>query len=163
MKKKIVLKNLVSIVLAGFVLLFLSCDKDEKKIIGVWKYDKVDVIDFACSDPLTTSMLARFVPQILGAYLSTHDSEIEFTKNGDVIYRGTGNTAIYRVNDGRLIITGDDINTYDLSFPDKKTMQWEQDMDRYYLEMISEMIEDYAGYEIRITKCSYRETFKKQE
>jgi len=153
----------MSVVLAGFVLLFFSCGKDEQKIIGVWKYDKVDVIDFACADPFTTSILTPFVPQILEAYFSMHDSEIEFTKNGEAIYRSTGNTANYRVNDGRLIITDNRINAYDLSFPDSKTMQWEQDMDRYFLEQISEMIEESTGYEIKITKCFFRETFKKQE
>ena len=163
MSKRIVVKSVIAVVMAGFVLSLSSCKKDEKKIIGTWKYDKVEVKEITCSNPLLNSMLKSFAPQALGAYLSSVDGEIEFTKDGKAMYRSTGNTATYKVNDSKLTITNNITNIYELSFPDKKTMQWEQDMDRYYLELISDLIEANSGYEIRITKCSYREILKKQE
>ena len=169
MSKKIVLNSFFAIVMVGFVLSFSSCQKDEKKIIGTWMLEKVEVKDFACADPLMTTELKPLVQQIVGG----SGNEFEFTKDDKAIF---GNAygkivATYKVNDSKLIMTFSDgsVETYELSFPDKKTMQWAIDANKDMLEELSENLEFlaelydlYFDDEIKVTKCAFRFTFIKK-
>ena len=162
MSKRIVLKSVLAIVMAGFIL--SSCQKDEKKIVGKWLLEKVEVKDFACSDPLVTAMLKPIVQQIV----SSSGTEFEFTKEGKAIFSNDGKAQVssYKVNDKKLTITNSDnsIEAYDLSFSDKKTMHWEIDMNKSMLEDLSEYIESVAWMyygisleeDLEITKCKLK-------
>ena len=161
MSKRIVLRSLLAMVMVGFVLSLSSC-KEEKKIVGVWKYDKVDIKELACSDPLTTIMLRSFAKQM---FESAVGSEVEFTKDGKALFRGGDGTETgsYRVSDNKLAISSGGLTeTYNLSFPDKKTMCWDMTMDKSMLEEYSLLISLFLEEEVEITKCAIQITLKKQ-
>ena len=164
MSKKNVVKSLLAVVMVGFVLSFSSC-KEEKKIIGKWKLEKVEVTDFICSNPLSTIMLKPAVQPIIQQMLGGSGVEYEFAKDGKVTFNHamTGKTvAPYEVNDKKLSIAYDYITlTYGLSF-DKKTMYWNLDLDGNTLETISMLIEELAGMEVEIIKCVAKITLTKQ-
>jgi len=168
MSKRIVLKSVLALVMVGFVLSFASCQKDEKKIVGTWLLEKVEVVDFACSNPLQTALLKPIIQQAF----SGSGSEIEFTKEGKMIssYGSDKEVSSYKVNDKKLTITNSYASeVYDLSFPDKKTMHWERNMSKDDLEDLSEELEDYAYWyeiplndDVKVTKCNIRFVFIKR-
>jgi len=164
MSKRIVLKSVLAVVVAGFILSVSSCQKDEKKIIGTWKYQSVEVKEFACSDPLMTMILKPYLQQNLGGLMAS-GVEVEFNKDGRVISRNAqgGGTATYKASDSKLTITTDGVSeTYDLSFPDKKTMCWDMKMDKEMLDSISEALTYFFEEEVQVTKCSVKMTLVKQ-
>ena len=164
MSKRVILKSVLAVVVAGFILSVSSCQKDEKKIIGVWKYKNVELKEFACSDPLATMVLKPYIQQILGG-LMAFGVEVEFTKDGKMISRNMqgGSTDTYKASDSKLTITSDGISeTYDLSFPDKKTMCWDMKMGKEALEEMSESLMYFFEEEIQVTKCSFKMTLEKQ-
>ena len=158
MSKKNVLKSLLAMVMVGFILSLSSCQKDEKKIIGVWKYDKVELEEFSCSNPAMTAIVKPFVKQNLG--LSTmFVAEIEFTKDGKMITRTMfgESAANYSVNDKRIIITSEgEAATCGISFPNKKTMQWNASASKYELEQLSFTLSEEFEEDVEVTKCIYR-------
>ena len=162
MRKKIVLNSFLAIVMVGFVLSFSSCQKDEKKIIGTWKYEKAELKEFSCSDPFKEATLRSMLQQPTG---SVSGNEVEFTKDGKAIFRSTeGNEeAAYEVKNNKLTITSEGLaETYDLSFPDKKTMQWDMNANAEMLAELSELFSTLFEGDIEITKYSMRLTLKKQ-
>ena len=169
MSKRIAFKSVIAIVMVGFILSVSSCQKEEKKIIGVWKLENNEVTDFACSDPIATMILRPIIQQFMGG--GSSDVEYEFTKNGKVNVHTGGmiETLTYKVNDSKLLLTTNGMTqSYDLSFPEKKTMQWNLNMDKSTLALYSKMIAMALKYEgidvgdLEITKFSMRTMLKKQ-
>ena len=170
MSKRIVLKSVLAVVVVGFILSMSSCQKDEKKIIGVWLYNKIEVKEFVCSNPLLTAILKPLVQQYLGG--SGVSGEVEFTKNGNVIlHAGTyTENATYKVSDSKLTITYNNgsSETYTISFPDKQTMCWDIDMNRAMLENISDELQtlldmyELGEGEVQVTKCKIVTTLSKK-
>jgi len=154
MSKRIVLKSVIAVVMVGFVLSFSSCKKEEKLIVGKWKYEKIEIKELACTDPETEMMMrlgfqfgASMVAEELG--LGT----IEFTKDGKAVSKN--GTANYKVNGDKLTISDPEnmpSGTIYLSFPKKKTMCWDMDM----VELGEFDAED------GVTKFVLRITFAKQ-
>ena len=158
MSKRIILKSVLAIVVAGFILSVSSCQKDEKKIIGVWKYESVELKEFLCSDPLFGMVIKSTIQQTIGSLMAT-GTEIEFTKDGKMITRTLfgGSTSTYKASDSKLTITSDGVSeTYELSFPDKKTMCWDMDMNKKRLEEMSLYYSIFFEEEIEFTKCSVK-------
>jgi len=124
MDRKIVLKSVLFIAVVGFVLVFSSCQKDEKKIIGKWKYEKIEIKELSCSDVFTEAFIRTMWAMMSPADIADElGGTIEFTKKGKVIADGE-ESATYKVTDSKLTITPDvgESMTCDYSFPDKKTM-----------------------------------------
>ena len=157
MSKKIVLKSLLAVVMVGFVLSLSSCKKDEKKIIGKWKYEKIEVKNLVCSDPTKTNELKSKIEQFQNAFIGMV-SEVEFTEDGKMITRGLlggeDQTSSYKVKDGKIIVNDE---ASDLSFSGKK-MYWERDMDKETLEGLAM----FFGEDAEITKCTMRATLTKK-
>jgi len=171
MSKKNVLKSSIAVVLLGFVLCMSSCKKEEKQIIGKWKAESIIVTELACSDPVMTMMLK---PR-LSHFFEDSDSavEYEFTKDGKATVKIDDEedlieTATYKVNGNKLSLTFKSMTqTYDLSFPNKKTMQWDMDMDKNMLALYSMIIAMSSEFEdldlegLNVTKLTMRTLFKK--
>jgi len=122
MGRKIVLKGVLFIAVVGFVLVFSSFQKDEKKIIGKWKHEKIEIKELSCSD-MPTDTLIRTMWAMVPDFIDELVIIIEFTKNKKVIV--TGNEfAAYKIMDNKLtiILDGGESMTCDYFFPDKKTM-----------------------------------------
>ena len=166
MSKKIVLKSVLAVVVVGFILSMSSCQKEEKKIIGVWKYEKMEVTDFACSDPVVTAMAKPIVQQYIGFGAALMSGiEIEFTKEGTVITRslyGNG-VATYKVNGSTLTITDNgSVTSSEISFPNKKTLCITEDADRADLEGFSETLQEDLGIEVQVVKLRTAMTLTKK-
>ena len=162
MSKKIVLKSVFAVVMVGFILSVSSCQKDEKKIIGVWEYESVALKDFSCSDPALSTYVRSIVLQSLANGVGV---EVEFTKEGKAITINGGIRVVetYKVNGSKLTLVSDDYSeTYDISFPEKKKMQWEMNMSAGDLKDLSDELTYWLEEEIEITKCSYLMTFTKK-
>ena len=162
MSKKNLMKSVIAmVVVAGFVLSLSSCQKDEKKIVGKWKMEKMEITELACSDPLMSVMLKPMVEKYLAENtMSGH--EMEFTKDGKVIADGK-QVATYKVSNSKLTVTSEGVdNTLDISFSDKKTMQWKQNASKEDREMLSEAFSMLFDEEVEVTKYSTCTTFKKQ-
>jgi len=125
MNRKIVFRSTLFVAMLGFVLLFSSC-KEEKKIIGKWKFEKMEIKELSCSDPVTEAFIRLGIAMASSADVSGLGGVIEFTKDGKAIsYTESGNeTLTYKVNGNKLTITNKDGETVkcDCSFPEKKTM-----------------------------------------
>ena len=158
MSKRIVLKSVIAVVMVGFILSFSSCKKEEKLIVGKWKYEKIEIKELACTDPETEMMLrlsfqfgASMIAEELG--LKT----MEFTKDGKVITNQE--TASYKVNGNKLTITNSDYlsGNFDISFEKKTTMYVEMDLMKF------EEFDAEENEEDGITKCILLITFAKQK
>jgi len=156
MSKRIVLKSSIAVVLLGFVLVFSSCKKEEKQIIGKWKCEKVELKEFSCTDP-EMEMMLRMIFQMGASEMAKEMGleTIEFTKDGKMISKSE--TAKYKVNGNKLTITDSEnvSGTIDISF-EKKTMYWDMDL----LKLAGEDAVDLL--ESGVTKCVLRVTFAKQ-
>jgi hypothetical protein len=149
-----------------------SCKKDEKRIIGVWKIEKTELKEFECSNPVMTAMLRPMVQQTMGSAAAfTSGIEMEFTKNGKVIGRTPYGTdeATYKVSNGKLIITDKDgsITTYEISFPDRKTMCATTDADIELSELLQLWLlfgesMDMDIDDVQVTKCRVMTTYTKK-
>ena len=162
MSKKIALKSVFAIVMVGFILSVSSCQKEEKKIIGEWEYETATVTEFSCSDPLLSIFARSIIQQSLSGMAGT---KIEFTKDGKAITVAGGmrNVGTYKVNGNKLtLITDGYSETYDVSFPKKKEMQWDMDMNAEMLEVLSWTIAFYLEEEVEITKCKATMTLTKK-
>jgi hypothetical protein len=167
MSKRIVLKSVIAVVMVGFILSFSSCNKDEKRIVGMWKFEKTEITDFACSDPLMTVTLKPILQQYAGFGMGVLSQvEIEFTKDGKMITTspyGGAITADYTVSNGKLTIISDgSTDVCDISFPDKKTMWMDDNASEEERYNISEMLRETIGEDVQITKLSSRVILKKQ-
>jgi len=162
MNRKIVFKSTLFVAMLGFVLLFSSC-KEEKKIIGKWKVEKMELKELSCSDPLAEALI-KWVFAMASSPADTSDfgGVIEFTKDGkEISYTESGNeTSTYKMSGSKLTVTDKDGKTTkcDCSFPDKKTMLWivnvlEQD------GIFGDLSDEYKG---KITKFVVGMTFAKQ-
>jgi len=164
MSRKIVLKSVLVVVVLGFVLTLSSCQKDEKKIIGKWKAEKVEIKELSCSDPLLAAFIRAIFTMASPDDVSEFGGTIEFTKDGKAIsYSANGTeTATYKVSGNKLTIIADGESTsFDYSFPAKKTMLWlvnvlEQD------DLLGALTEEYDGLDIPVTKLVIGITFSKQ-
>lgn len=158
MSKKIVLRSVYAIAMIGLILSVSSCDKDEKKIIGVWEYESVILKDFSCSDPSMTVTAKATVQESLNNMIG---SKIEFTKKGVTISLNDGSMGTYKIEDHKLILGEGSgfVQTYDLSFPEKKKMQMETDLDAFTLVSLSLALFD--GH-VEVNKCSYQTTLIKK-
>jgi len=155
MSRKIVLKSILAIAMVGFVLVSVSCKKEEKQIIGKWKFDKVEIKELACTDPITETVAKMVLPAIAnGIVTETGLEAVEFTKDGKAITKKE--TAKYKVNGNKLTITNSDYisGTSDISF-DKKTMYWDMNV----LDFVGEV--DVT--DIGIIKCIMRITYTKSK
>ena len=170
MSKKIVLNSFLAIMMVGFVLSFSSCKDDSgnngtktsEGIVGIWKYEKAELTDFSCSDPSMTATLKSILQQSME---SVSGNEVEFTKDGKAIFRSIEGyeEAAYEVKNNKLTITSEGVSeTYDLSFPDTKTMLWDMHADAEMLAELSGFFSELFEEDIEITKCSMRLTLKKQ-
>ena len=157
MNKRIVLKSVLAVVMVGFILSVSSCQKDEKKIIGVWKYEKIELKEFSCSNPFVEAMVKMSFQMNAGVLVKEMGLEtVEFTKDGKVISKNE--TVKYKIDGDKLTITGSEniSGTFDISFPDKKQMYWNMNMLELYGEYAAELIKD------GVTKFVVQITFAKQ-
>jgi len=160
MSKRNLLKSVIAMVMAGFILSLSSCQKDEKRIIGKWKTEKMEISDFATTDPLMTVMLKPMIAEYMGMN-DFAGQEMEFTKDGRIITGGS-QVGTYRVSDGKLFMTSDGREqSIDIVFPDKKSMQWNQNVKSADLAALSMLVTMMLEEEVEITKFSTRMTFKK--
>jgi len=161
---KIVLKSVLAVAVLGFVLMFLSCQKGGKMIIGTWKYKNVEIRDFSTTNPLIegglrmglSMMLPRFVDEMF-------EGTIEFTKKGKAINQNWGAATTYKANDGKLVITFDDGKVWNLNYSisDKKKMYWDANVLEIFSEEIFEGISQ-SGIDLEIKKFVVRLTFDKE-
>ena len=177
MSKSVVLKRVATVAVAGFVLIFSSCKKpieepkDEPKkepkehaIVGTWKQEKTEVKELDCGDPVVEIMLKSMLQQLFG---QNADMTAEFSANGKAKFStalGQEQILDYKVEGDKLILTDAQglAQTYDYSITDGKKMYWDMDMDVETREMLSDIILEYYGQEVEITKCVMRMTFNKQ-
>jgi hypothetical protein len=155
MNRKIVLRSIIAVVLLGVVLVFSSCKKEEKQIIGKWKFDKVEIKELSCTEPIMETVAKMVLPAIVNGIVTEIGLEaVEFTKDGKAITKKE--TAKYKVNGNKLTITNSDYisGTSDISF-DKKTMYWDMNV----LDFVGEV--DVT--DIGITKCIMRITYTKDK
>jgi hypothetical protein len=180
------MKSVAVVAVLGFVLAFSSCKKDddpkpkeepkkEHDIVGKWKYDKVELKEFECSDPLMTIMLKTVIQQYMSMGMAEMmTGEIEFTKDGKAITRmaeESDDVATYTVNGSKLTTTSEDgfSTTYDISFPNKNTMCWDMNADADALEELSEglqmLVEEVFGLEgeVQVTKCKIQMTLTRKQ
>jgi hypothetical protein len=155
MSKKIVMKSVAAVAVLGIVLLFSSCQKDEKKIIGTWKCEKTEIKDLSSSDVFMGIWLKTMLQQYLGSGI-VFINEVEFTKEGKIMAHTMLGERIgtYKVNDSKLTITSSGFfdGTHGISFPDKKTLQWDLVANDELLIYLSEMVSIIFEEEIDITR-----------
>jgi hypothetical protein len=167
MRKRIVIKSVIAVVAAGFMLSLSSCKKDEKRIIGVWKIEKIEITDLACSDPFMTFALKSAIQQYMALGAGVLSSgEIEFTKSGKMITSTPfGSSAEdYVVSNGKLtIISNGTTNVSDISFPDRKTMWMDAHASEQDISDLSEVLRMVMDEDVQITKISSRTILKKQQ
>ena len=163
--REIILKNVLPIALLGLVLIFSSCRKDEKKIIGKWKYKDFEVKSLSCSDPFMEIAARVLIQTTIENYLMTNELSgiIEFTKKGKVVANdeyGSENIATYEAVNNKLTIfdsdLGDTIIKCDYFISGKK-MYWDIDV----LEHFGNMPETL--FEMEITTFTIRLTFEKSK
>jgi len=160
MNRRVVLNRSVAVVVLGFCLAFSSCKKDEKKIIGLWKYEKTELTEFSCSDPMMTIALKPDAQQYFGYNMV---GEVEFTEDGKAIFLSIYGKVIadYKVNDSKLtIISPSRTEISDISFPDKKTVVLNRDADMLTLEELRIFLQ--IEQEVQITKCRIQTTLTKK-
>jgi len=159
MSKRVVLKSIVAVAVAGFVLMFSSCKKpnDEQKeipqeepkeepsaIVGVWIYEKIELYKLTCEDPSDELLIKAFIQMgLLNEFASKIAYEtVEFTQDGEVIYNAnTNDTDSYTTANNKLTITKNGkSSTYDYSIANNK-LYWDIDI----LKMVDEHAE-FAPY-----------------
>jgi len=166
MSKKNRMKSVIAMVMAGFVLCLSSCQKEEKRIIGKWKPEKVEVTELVTTNPMQTAILKPIIQEYMSSTYIELVREIEFTKDGKVFITasmGMG-AGTYEVENGKLIMSsGTKVERVDITFPDKKTMQLKEDADENALDALSWLFLEEQGIEgVEITKLSTRTTYKKK-
>ena len=164
MNKRVVLKSVLAVVVAGFILSVSSCQKDEKKIIGTWKYKDMEIKELLCTE-IFTEMMIRMTFQMGKGYIAEEMGlgVVEFTKDGKAITRSGNKTDIstYKAADNKLTITnsyGISI-TVDFSIPKKKEMYWDMDIINLFKDMLEEEEDDETT---EIIKFVVKITFEKQ-
>jgi len=163
MSKKVVFKSVLAVAMLGFVLVFSSCQKEEKKIIGTWKYKNVEIREFSSTNPLLDAGmrigLSTMAPMYVG---NMFEGTIEFTKKGKVINQNWGVATTYKITDGKLVITFDDGKVWNLNYSisDKGKMYWDANLLEIFEGGILEITTDTE--EIGIAKLVVRITFDKQ-
>jgi hypothetical protein len=152
MSKRIVMRSVAAVAVLGFILSFSSCQKDEKKIIGTWKYESVEIKELSCPDPLMAAKIRLYIQEEIG---NSVGGKVEFTKNGMMI-SSDGSMGFYKVNDSELIVNS--MMYYGISFPNKKTMLLTADM----TDIITLLAMLVWEEDVVITKCIIQETLKKE-
>ena len=154
--KKIVLKSVFAVAVLGFILVFSSCKKDEKIIIGLWKYEKMEISELSCIDPFMEMMIR------IGFQSSVSVSDfgtVEFTKEGKAITQSTYGNDIgtYKLKGNELIMTTSDgvSGASKYTLPDKKTLVLETNASE--IKEVKELIQE-AG----IIKFVLKMTLAKQ-
>jgi len=174
MSKRIVLKSVLAVVMVGFVLCVSSCEKDnppkkedpkkeepkEHAIVGKWKYEKIELKELVCSNPLMEDIVRGVLqqPDIINAFAADFTGDFEFTKDGSVIRKTTaGNdTGSYTINNNKLTMTSSSISgTFDFSITNG-TMY----LDINAFDFAGEYAAQLAG--MGITKIILTITFTKQ-
>ena len=154
MSKRNVMKSVIAMVMVGFILSLSSCQKDEKKIVGVWKHEKGELKEFACTDPILEAQLRA----IFQAEVLDNSGTVEFTEDGKAIFLNEGRKEVgtYTIKDGVLtIIAIENMHgDFTCSFPNKTTMQWDADF------LAGASASQFLA--MGITKCTIRVTLKKQ-
>jgi len=176
MNRKIVLKSVLFIAVVGFVLGFSSCNKEEKKVIGEWKYKKAEVKELTCSSVVWSNAIKVGFSKGSALFADEYDGIIEFTKKGNVIHHRTNEKEDgkykYKINDNQLVITVDgefvplncvltetkESVTYEYAVTDKETMYWYVDIYETYAWMWGEIVPEG----VEITKFIAKLTFTKQ-
>ena len=163
MSKRITLKISLAIVAVGLVLSFLSCMKDEKKIIGVWKYEKTELREFSCSHPIVTANAKPLAEQY---FAGTITGEVEFTEDGKAIFVSSeyGEVmATYTLSNNKLtIVTPIRTEISEISFSDKKTMCLTRDADTLTLNALHQYLQRSFELKVEITKCNIVTTLTKK-
>jgi len=157
MSNGIILKSILAIVAAGLILSFSSCMKDEKKIIGEWKYEKTELKEFACSDPLVN---ANAKPMAQKYFEGTIIGDVEFTEDGKAIFVSNmygEMVGTYTLSNSKLtLVTPSRTEVYDISFSDKKTMCLNRDADKLTLDSLHQYLQQFfiGEIEVKVTKCN---------
>ena len=169
MSKRIVLKSVSVVVVLGFVLMFSSCQKEEKKIIGKWEYKKIEVRKLTTSNLAMNNAIRTMVPTAFPAVMQTvlgsdFDGITEFTKKGKVINGDF--TATYKANETQLTITTNDgmSVTYDYLVPDDRKLYLDVDIIEMHNEIVDAFLEGMLrGAGLEITNLVIRLSFAKQK
>ena len=166
MNKEVILKNGFLIALLGFVFIFSSCRKDEKKIIGKWQYKNFEVKSLSCSDPNNEIGLKLFAKLVIEESLIMDNGfggVFQFTKKGKVVVYNEFEKveiATYQTNKNKLTIfdadyNGEEIVSCNYSISNRK-MYWDIDI----LEYLGNQLETLT--ETEITTFIIRLTFEKK-
>ena len=190
MNKRIVLKSVAAVVMAGFILCASSCEKEKPKengtgtntgdgkdtttvkehaIVGMWEYETIKIQEIECEEPLMAIMIqtafqeSRIAEQFEEIFGGTYD----FTKNGKVIHLTDEGSVegSYTIDGNKLTISDFEglAGTFDFSIANKKM----------YLDIsLFDMTEIAAQYglgsyldmilSMGVTKCIMRISFAKQ-
>ena len=130
MSKRNLVKSVIAVVIAGFILSVSSCQqKDEQKIIGVWKCEKAELKDFSCTeDTVDVAFFETSIRKHLIDVVADFGT-VEFAKDGKITVQDVGGkeTGTYTLKDGKLTFTGIETipNNIDCSLSDKQTMCWD--------------------------------------
>jgi len=153
MSKQNLMKSVIAMVMTGFIL--FSCQKDEKKIVGVWKVDTIEIKELKYSDSEHEAQMRQYVAGISAT--TDRMGTIEFTKDGKVILN-TIEKGTYTLDNGKLVVLvggGSMFGTIDCSFPKKNTMYWD-------IDQLEDEGERAVYAEEGVTKYVWRWTLKKQ-
>jgi len=158
MSKRNLMKSIIAVIVACFILSLSSCKKEEEKIIGKWTYYKYELKELVCSDADTEAQLKRLAT-VTASYVSALGT-VEFTKEGKVISQRKDETATgtYTLKDNKLTMSLDKEHLFkslDCSFPKKNTMQWEVNL--------LEEERNEPLIEMGVTKYIVRMTLKKPQ
>ena len=128
MSKRNLVKSVIAVVMAGFILSVSSCQqKDEKKIIGVWQCEKVELKDFSCKGDIDAEHFRASIQEDFPKLVANFGT-VEFAKDGKITFQEEGAEQIgtYTLKDGKLILTGIETlpDSIDYSLSDKQTMCW---------------------------------------
>ena len=137
-----------------------------QEIIGIWEYEKVEIKELTCTDPLMDLMVRSILQEygateIISSYLNL-DGTYEFTKEGKVISETAigNNVSDYTINGKNLTISNFP-QTINLSISNNK-MYWDMDMMDFIKENFDDLLEMAKEMGIEITSLVVRVTFVKQ-
>ena len=165
MNRQVIFKNVLPIALLGFVLIFSACRKDEKKIIGKWKYKDFSVKSMSSIDPIK-EIAAKVVVQLsIEDDLMSNElgGIIEFTKKGKVVANdeyGAEDIATYEIIGNKLTIFDADYGYKIIScdyYISGKKMYWDVDVIEHFGDRLNELLDT------EITKFTVRLTFEKSK
>ena len=133
MNKRTVLKSVLAVAILGFVLVFSSCKKEEQKIIGTWKCQKVEIKELQATPEIETAVRSLFV--LAQGLIKESFGTVEFTKDGKMLSTSNGVAVVsnYAVNGSKLTLTYPEdatSTTAEISFK-KKEMYMDSDMNGF--------------------------------